>query len=163
MKRIPVLLCVMAMASGCLSHHVPRATSDVDFTYKIGWWPYQSDLTVETLTTDVADSRLNLFNSTSLIRIKMKGTMHGSKGWEPRIAKVHIAEEVIVGGNFTNSLAQIRLKPIIEVREKTGYAGTPISYDLTQELQLQSMGWGSNRYQIACGGITNEIALIQRK
>lgn len=142
---------------------MPRAKLDVDFTYKIGWWPHQNDLTVETLTTEAVDSRLNLFNSTSLMRIKIKGRMKGSKGWEPRVAKVHIAEEVIVGGNFTNALAQIHLKPIVEVREKNDYTGIPISYDVTQELQVQSMGWGSNRYQIVCGGITNELDLIQQK
>ena len=163
MKWISALLCIMVVASGCQRHRVPRTKSDVDFTCKVGWWPYQKDLTVETLTTKVVDSSLNLFNATSLIRFNIKGTMQGSKGWEPRITKVHILEEVIVGGNFTNSFAQIRLKPIVGVKEKDSYAGEPMPYDLTQELQIQSMGWGSNRYQIVCGGITNEISLMQLK
>lgn len=163
MKKIVVLFILTALASGCLSHRVPRAKSDAEFTYKIGWWPYQKNLTVESLTTEVVDSSLYLFNAKSLIRIKIKGTMQGSNGWEPRIKKVHIVEEVIVGGNFTNSVAEIRLKPIIGVKEKDSYAGVSMPYDLTQELHIHSMGWGSNTYRIICGGITNELNLMQMK
>jgi len=163
MRKTTGLLLILIFTAGCLSHHVPRPKSDVDFTYKIGWWPYQDGLTVQTLSTEVVDSTLNLFNSTTLIRIKIKGSIQYRNRWEPKIEKVHIAEEVVVGGNFTNSLATIRLQPIIGVKENDNYAGDPMPYDLTQELHIHSMGWGSNTFHIICAGITNKVNLMQMK
>ena len=163
MKKTTVLLLSLVCAAGCLTHRIPRPKSDVDFTYKIGWWPYQDTLVVTSLTSEVVDSTLNLFNAKSIIRFKIKGSMQGAKGWAPRIEKIHLVEEVIRGGNFTNSLATVRLKPIIGVKQDKKYAGESVTYDVTQELVIHSMGWGFNSYQVTCGNITNRLELMQLK
>ena len=56
MKKTMILLFILGTAAGCLSHRVPRPKSDADFTYKIGWWPYQDGLVVESLSTKVVDA-----------------------------------------------------------------------------------------------------------
>jgi len=163
MKNISILLVVILTLTGCLGHRVPKPKSDADFTYKIGWWPYQDELTIDSFSVAVVDSKLNLFNSKSLVRLSIVGKIVGSKNWEPRIDNVHISEKVIVGGNFTNSIAEICITPIVEVEQCEKYNEEIIPFDLTQELVIQSMGWGSNTYKFVCGNVTNELFLRQLK
>jgi hypothetical protein len=64
MRNLLLLAIIMSTsACGLSGHRVPRPDSDVDFTYKIGWWPYQDRLVVNTLTVEVLDSKLYLFTA----------------------------------------------------------------------------------------------------
>jgi len=163
MQKNIIILVGVTLLAGCVGHRVPRPRSDADFTYKIGWWPYQNDLRVKSFTTEIVNSHLYILNSTSLIRMHIGGEIKGPKQWRPQINKVHISEQVLHGGNFTNSLAEIHITPIIDVKQDKNYQGEIIKFRINQELHIKSMGWGSNTYRIICGSYTNELDLLQMK
>lgn len=158
-----LLITTIFVLAGCVGHNAPTPKSDVKFTSKVGWWPYQKELKITSLEVDVVDSHLNLFNSKSLIRMKIKGSMKGQNGWCPKVDKVHISERVVHAGNFENSLAEITVTPVIHVKEDKGYHSEILSFNLTQEIQTESMGWGSNTYQFYCGSKKSKLKLHQRK
>ena len=133
------------------------------FTYQIGWWPYQEHLEITALDTKVIDSRLTLFNAKSLISITIQGKMKNVNGWKPYVDLVHISEDVIKGGNFANSEAEIKITPIIKVKEDKSYIGELLEFKLNQELILNSMGWGKNTYLIISQNYKKTVEVHQRK
>lgn len=165
MKNISTLAISLFLV-GCLSVEptVRKPVSDVPFTYQIGWWPYQEYLEVTSLDTKVIDSRLNLFNSKSLISISFHGKMKNQdNGWKPFISSVHISEKVIKRGNFANSEAEIQVTPIIETKKDKSYSGENIEFTINQELILHSMGWGKNTFYVTSQNHEETIEVQQSK
>lgn len=161
---------------------------EIPITYNIGWWSYQEALHIDTFEVKLIDSRLNLFNSYSLINYRIKGRLILDKNnWEPLIDKIHICERVIktdtidsdtsnlitfalnkdtvqIGEVSLNPEAIIELTPIIKVKENKSYkAGQVIEFDLTNEHKIQSLDWGNNYLLIKCGQFDYPLVLQQRK
>ncbi len=169
MKIILIILGVILLAAlfvtKCmkLGPAVRKPESSVPFIYQIGWWPYQEDMEVTSLKIKLLDSRLNLFNGRSLVSLAISGKMRTDKGWRPYIKSVHISEQVIKGGNFAGCRREIRVTPLVGVREDNNYNGELLPFVITQELILFSMGWGKNRFTIISQDQNQEIEVIQKK
>ena len=161
---------------------------EIPITYNIGWWSNQETLHIDTFEVKLIDSRLNLFNSYSLINYRIKGRLILDKNnWEPFIDKIHISERVIktdtvdtdsfnvmtftlnkdtvqIGEISISPEAVIELTPIIKVKENKSYkAGQVIEFDLTNEHKIQSLEWGNNYFLINCGDFDFPLVLQQRK
>lgn len=161
---------------------------EIPITYNIGWWSYQEALNIDTFEVKLIDSRLNLFNSYSLINYRIKGRLILYKNnWEPFIDKIHISERVIktdtidtdsssimtfslnkdtvqIGEVSIKPEAIIELTPIIKVKENNSYkAGHAIEFDLTNEHKIQSLDWGDNYLLIKCEKFDFLLRLQQRK
>ena len=63
---------------GILSNEPRNPKMEVPITYNISWWSYQEDLTIENLEVNIIESKLNLFNSKSLISYTIKGKLNHS-------------------------------------------------------------------------------------
>ena len=59
---------------GILSNEPRNPRIEIPITYNIGWWSNQNGLTIENLEIEIVESKLNLFNSKSLISYKINGT-----------------------------------------------------------------------------------------
>jgi len=161
---------------------------EIPITYNIGWWSYQEALLIDTIEVKLIDSRLNLFNSYSLINYRIKGRLILDKNdWEPYIDKIHICERVIktdtidtdssnvmtftlnkdtvqIGEVNINPEAIIEFTPIIKVKDRNTYeAGQIIEFDITNEHKIQSLDWGNNYLLIKCGQFDYPLVLQQRK
>jgi hypothetical protein len=117
--------------------------NQVETTFEIGWWSNQDGLTVDNLEIEIIDSRLNLFNSKSLVSYTVSGTMTGSKNWEPYLKKIHISER-FVNTDSTSRVGLIELTPLIGVKENDSYVDNKIPFKATNELMMESFHWGNN-------------------
>lgn len=163
MNKIVYILIITTILSGCLGPNVRKPRPEVPFEYQIGWWPYQDNLKVETFRVTTLDSRLCLFNSTSLVELIIEGTIKSSNGWKPVIKSAHLSERVIKGGNFIDSIAEFHITPVISVVKDSKYKSAPIHFNIKQELHCKSMGWGKNVFRFICNNKTQEIVLYQSK
>lgn len=145
-----------------LSSGPRRPKKEIATTHEIGWWAHQDALAVIQFSVDIVDSRLNLFNSKSLLSYTIEGTLKGSKNWKPYIHTIHLSERYI---NFATDSAQaiIDITPVIKVKEKNGYNGEAIPFHFTNELIIESLTWGPNNLQFRCAGHEKNMELLQRK
>lgn len=58
-----------------LSTEPRKPKLEIPVTYNIGWWSDQKALIVDSLQIDILESKLNLFNSKSLISYKVGGQL----------------------------------------------------------------------------------------
>jgi hypothetical protein len=163
---------ISEIAFGDLHPREPK--NEIAVTYEIGWWSYQDELRVDSFTVKTIESKLNLFNSESLISYTTKGILTGKKGWKPCIEKVHICQRFIREYNRklhpyldkdTVELpeALIEITPIVQVTEDKDYKGEKLSFKFTNELKINSFHWGNNWLRIQCGEKYEDIILRQRK
>lgn len=131
--------------------------------HEIGWWPYQERIKVQDVKVDVLDSRLNLFNARTLVAISLSGEMSGTPGRRPVIRQAHVAEKSIKTGNFVEPEAEIIITPLVGFKKDKTYDGSAIPFSLKQEMILNSMGWGVNRFKIGAGEIVKDIVVFQQK
>ena len=75
--------------------HPREPKSEIEVTYNLGWWAYQDCLHIDSFKVELIDSRLNLFNSSSLIRYTVFGQLSKSDNWRPYVNKVHVNERFI--------------------------------------------------------------------
>ena len=148
-----------------LSEKIPIAKSDVPIVYSLGWWPYQDYLKVENIETNIVHSKLNLFNSHSLISWTLIGSVSYTKGsWKPYIQKVHLNEKYILyDPNNRIYIGDITITPIIAVIQDSTYNGEIIPFKIRIEEVLQSGSWGENKYAIHFGSLTDTLKLFQYK
>lgn len=132
----------------------------VPITYNVGWWPYQDTISIDHFTITILDSRLNLFNSKSLIAYSMKGFLKHSSENQPFVRSIHIAERMI---HENDVKAIIELTPIIKIKSSKNYKGDFIPFEITNEHLVQSMHWGPNSIIFKCGAFTKEVTLQQGK
>lgn len=134
-------------------------------THLIGWWSKQEALTVDTFEVKIIESRLNLFNSKSLIKYRIKGSLNYDKGWKPFIKEIHLSERFLK--NLNDSIdypdAIIEITPIIAAENDDNYNGERIEFDITNEKTINSFHWGNNKLRFKCLEIINDINLSQRK
>lgn len=136
--------------------------NQIETTFDIGWWSHQNGLTIDNLEIEIIDSRLNLFNSKSLISCKVNGTMTGSRNWEPYLKKIHISER-FVKTDSGSRVGLIELTPVIGVKGNDNYVDNKIPFNVTNEIMMESFHWGNNSVLFKCGQIERRIILKQRK
>lgn len=141
----------------------PRAPKrTIPITYSIGWWTNQSALCVTSLQIALVESKLNLFNTKSLIAYTVSGELTNQTHWKAQVVKVHLSERI----NHDSSLnydSIIEITPIIAGKEdKTVQAGVT-SFAFKNEHQITSMHWGINRIKLVCGTMEQIVELNQKK
>ena len=172
MKRFHILIFVtLATAvAGCflwpvaayliVRPSVPGPHSAVPITCELGFWPNQDGLAVTELTAEAVDPKLNLFNNRFLIRYHLKGTITFRSGWRPRITKAQVTAR---RSEQNASVADVSVVPVVEVNQDKQYSQQSIPFDLTLEQIMETMDWGSNRYEIHCSNQTAVVSVHQRK
>ena len=138
---------------------------EITETHSIGWWSKQEALTVDSFEVEIIESKLNLFNSKSLINYRIKGSLSYEKGWRPLIKEIHLSERFLTHSNdsLENPDAIIEITPIIGALDDENYNGEEIEFDITNEKIINSFHWGNNRLRFKCLEKTNDIILKQRK
>ncbi len=154
--------------------HPREPKNEFEVTYNLGWWSYQESMRIDSFKVELIDSRLNLFNSFSLIRYTIYGQLSKSDNWRPYVDKVHISERFI--RKFDRELhtyldidtvntpeAIIEITPIVNVKDDSGYKGEKIPFEITNELKIGSFHWGNNWLRLQCDTIKRDVILRQRK
>lgn len=146
---------------GILSNEPRKPKIEIPVTYNIGWWSYQDDLIIDSLKIEIIESKLNLFNSKSLISYSVYGKMNFDDGhWEPNIEQIHLSER-IEKDSLRNRI--IEITPIISVTEKDNSKKGVKKFKFTNQHTIISNGWGNNTIKFICGNKEQRIELIQRK
>ncbi len=135
---------------------------EIPITYNIGWWANQKDLTIDTLEIQTVESKLNLFNSKSLISYKVAGQLTYEGHWQPKIKEVHISERINLD-TLLNCDRIIEITPIVEVEENLKKNGKKNKFEFKNEHIITSNHWGINRIKFVCGNKEQTIELQQRK
>ncbi len=166
-KYIGIIILCGVCVIGCkhsLDTSPRKPNYSIPVTYNQGWWAYQEDLQIDSFRVEIIDSRLNLFNSQSLISYTVKGNIFHKKDWEPHIEKVHISETL---NKDTISVTEydriIEITPVVEVTlDKKLMTGVK-AFSIKNEHLITSNKWGNNRIKLICGDKEQIIELIQRK
>ncbi|ENA1803020.1 hypothetical protein ABF179_002442 [Flavobacterium psychrophilum] len=135
---------------------------EIPVTYNIGWWANQKTLTIDTLEINVIESKLNLFNSKSLISYKVAGELTYEGYWQPKIKEVHISERINLD-TLINCDRIIEITPVVEVEENRKTKGGKNKFEFKNEHTIISNHWGINRIKIVCGKKEQIIELKQVK
>lgn len=154
--------------------HPRDPRNEIEVTYNIGWWSNQESLKIDSLNIEILDSRLNLFNTYSLIRYSIHGELSKSGNWRPFIKNIHISERFIRNHNHelhpyldhdTCNIPEaiIEITPVIDVSEDNKYNGEIIPFQITNEIKIQSAHWGNNWIRLKCGILQKDIILKQKK
>jgi hypothetical protein len=144
---------------------------EVPVIYQIGWWAHQEILQVTSFEVEIVKSNLNLFNSISLIRYTVKGTLNHQGGSIPYIRAVHHSEQLVhavsvFSDEDSDSIpvhANIQLTPIAAFKDLKKRVTGPVSFEFSNEYKIKSLRWGQNRFKFSCAGIERTIYLSQRK
>jgi hypothetical protein len=135
---------------------------EIPITYNIGWWSDQKTLSIDSLQIEIVESKLNLFNSKSLISYKIKGNLTFDENWQHIIKEIHISERL----NFDTTLNYdriIEITPVIVAKENKKKDSGINKFKFKNEHTIISNHWGANRIKFICGGKEEIIELYQRK
>ncbi|PKV53063.1 hypothetical protein ATE84_5197 [Aquimarina sp. MAR_2010_214] len=147
-----------------LSTEPRNPTVQIQETHSIGWWSKQEALTVDTFEVQIIESKLNLFNSKSLVKYRIKGSLNYDKGWRPFIKEIHLSERFLThSDSVENPDAIIEITPIIGAEDDESYNEEKIEFDITNEKIINSFHWGNNKLRFKCLEIIDDINLSQRK
>ncbi len=120
-----IIILLATIAFGTLwwytSPKIPRLKSDVPIEYRIGWWAYQEAVKLDELDSNIVFGNLSLFNSTSIVEFKLKGTLIYKNSWRPYIKSVHITERW-VSTSKQYRVGNIFITPIIAVKNDDTYS-----------------------------------------
>ncbi|MBN8836383.1 MAG: hypothetical protein J0I09_03940 [Sphingobacteriia bacterium] len=147
---------------GILSTEPRRPKLEIPVTYNIGWWSDQKSLSIDSLSIDIVESKLNLFNSKSLIAYKVSGHLTYKGHWQPQIESVHISERI----NLDTTLGCdriIEITPVIKDKSNDNVNGGTDKFEFKNEHTITSNHWGVNRIKFICGLKQQTIELWQRK
>ena len=147
---------------------------EISETSKIGWWPYQESLKIDSFTVEIVESKLNLFNRKSLIKYTVRGKLSNDGHWKPSIKSIHVSQRFLriydrelhpyLDTDTTKTPeAMIEITPIIEVVNDDNYNGEEIEFEFTNELKLESFHWGNNWVRFKCADKWQDLTLEQRK
>lgn len=147
---------------GILSTEPRRPKLEIPITYNIGWWSDQKALSVDSFRIDIVESKLNLFNSKSLIAYKVSGHLTYKGHWQPQIEAVHISERI----NLDTTLRCdriIEITPVIKDKSNENVNGGSDKFEFKNEHTITSNHWGINRIKFICGLKQQTIELRQSK
>ena len=145
-----------------LSNSPRQPKLQIPITYNIGWWSNQKELSIDSLTIDIIESKINLFNSKSLIAYKVSGHLNYRGHWQPKIEEVHISERL----NFDTTLhcdRLVEITPIVKDEENITTNGGTDKFEFKNEHIINSNHWGINRIKFICGQKEQIIELQQVK
>ena len=150
------------LSNAVLSAGPRNPRHEIPVTYNIGWWSNQKALTIDSLTIDILESRLSLFNSKSLIAYKVFGHLKYTGHWQPLIEEVHVSERI----NRDTTLhcdRIIEITPVIKVKENNKVTRGTDKFAFKNEHIITSNHWGINRIKFICGQKEKTIELRQVK
>jgi hypothetical protein len=150
------------LSAKILSYEPRKPILEIPVTYNIGWWSDQKALYIDSLKIDIIESRLNLFNSKSLIAYKVFGHLKHEGHWQPIIKEVHISERI----NLDTTLhcdRIIEITPVIDDKENKNVNGETANFEFKNEHIITSNQWGINRIKFICGQKYQTIELQQSK
>lgn len=148
---------------------------EISTTANIGWWPHQEALKIDSFWVDVLESKLNLYNATSLIQYHVKGSLTCETGWRPQIKEVHLSQRLVDQNGQKDSLstsiqdssfhyeAIIEFTPIVDVIQDSQYKEEVIPFEFTNELHVESLHWGKNTIRFKCFDLWHDLTLQQSK
>ncbi|MBK7030028.1 MAG: hypothetical protein IPH45_12810 [Bacteroidales bacterium] len=142
-----------------LSTEPRKPVIEVPVTYNIGWWNDQKAFKVDSLKIDIVESRLNLFNSKSLISYKVIGHLE-NKGYF--INEVHISERINLDTTL-NCDRVVEITPVIKDKRITKVNNETNKFEFKNEHIINSNHWGINRIKFICGLKEQTIELHQIK
>ncbi|HSR37966.1 MAG TPA: hypothetical protein VLL95_03550 [Phnomibacter sp.] len=145
-----------------LSTEPRRPKLEIPVTYNIGWWSDQKALSIDSLSIDIVESKLNLFNSKSLIAYTVIGTLTYKGHWQPEIDAIHISERL----NLDTTLhcdRIIEITPVIKDKSNDKVNGGTDKFEFRNEHTITSNHWGINRIKFICGNKEKTIELRQSK
>ena len=145
-----------------LSNEPRNPKIQIPVTYNVSWWSNQEDLFIDDLQVNIVESKLNLFNSKSLISYRINGRIKYDGHWKPYIKEVHISERI--NKDSTQNINRIiELTPIVNVKNNESVNGGIEKFDFKNEHMIISGNWGLNRIKVICGNKEAIIELQQRK
>lgn len=147
---------------GILSKEPRRPKLEIPVIYNIGWWSDQKALTVDSLTITIVESKLNLFNSKSLIAYKVSGQLTYEGHWQPVIKEVHISERINLDTTVQCDRI-IEITPVIKDKSNDNINGGTDKFEFKNEHTITSNHWGINRIKFICGQKQQIIELRQSK
>jgi hypothetical protein len=145
-----------------LSNEPRQPKLEIPVTYNIGWWSNQKDLSIESLNIEIVESKLNLFNSKSLISYRISGKLTYDKFWRTFIDEVHISER-INNDSSLNCGRIIEITPVLNNQENKKPKRVSEKFEFKNEHTITSNRWGINRIKIICGDKEQTIELHQYK
>lgn len=157
-----------------LSAEPRKPKLEVPEVSEIGWWPHQESLQVDSFAVEIVESELNLFNSKSLIRYRVKGHLVSKVHWKPSIKNVHVSQRFLRRYNTDLHLyhdadtsgfpeAIVEITPVIEHVNDESYNGEPLAFEFVNELRLESFHWGNNWLRFQCLDFWKDLTLQQTK
>jgi hypothetical protein len=163
---LTLIICAVAyylfITNAVLFKEPRKPKLEIPVTYNIGWWSDQKALTVDSLHIDIIESKLNLFNSKSLISYQISGKLNHEGHWQPMIKEVHISERI----NLDTTLhcdRIIEITPVIENKKNTNSNGGTDKFEFKNEHTITSNNWGINRVKFICRQKEQLIELRQSK
>ncbi len=108
---------------------------------------------------DIVESRLNLFNSKSLISYKVIGHLENKDYF---IKEVHISERINLDTTL-NCDRVIEITPVIKDQESARVNSETDKFEFKNEHIINSNHWGINRIKFICGLKEQTIELHQIK
>ena len=148
--------------TGILFPEPRRPKLEIPIIYNVGWWSSQKALSIDSLNVEIVESKLNLFNSKSLISYKVSGQLNYEGYWQPQIKEIHISERL----NYDTTLhcdRIIEITPIIKGKENKNVNGGSDKFEFKNEHTITSNHWGINRIKFVCGQKEQIIELRQVK
>jgi len=139
-----------------------RPKIEIPFTYTIGWWSNQNALSIDSLNIEIIDSRLNLFNSKSLISYYVSGHLAIKGFWQPKIKEVHISERINTDTTI-NYDRIIEITPVVYAEKIDELKAVSEKFEFRNEHIIHSNHWGINRIRFICVQKEKTIELYQRK
>ena len=139
-----------------------RPKFELPITYSIGWWSNQKSLSIDSLQIEIVESKLNLFNSKSLISYKVSGQLTFEGHWQPIIKEVHISERINVDTTLRCDRI-IEITPIVTSKENKNINGGSDKFEFRNEHTITSNHWGINVIKFICGQKEQTIELRQTK
>src|SRR5437870_1721064 len=90
------------------------------------------------------EPRPGLFNHRFLMRYSLKGTVKSQKGWRPKVKEAQITGRVVSrSNNWSTSIADFLIVPVVGVGQDKTYFGEQIPFDLKLETDHTNHGLGT--------------------
>ena len=150
------------LTNAFLSREPRKPKLEIPVTYNIGWWSDQKALNIDSLQVDIVESRINLFNSKSLVSYKVYGHLNYERQWQSKIKEVHISERINIDTTLHCDRI-IEITPVVDENESKKVKGESHVFEFKNEHLITSNHWGINRIKFICGQKEQTIELQQYK
>lgn len=141
-----------------------KARTEIPVNYRVGWWPAQFCLSVDSFQVEIVESNLGFMNSESLFAY----TVYGRLINPPRSFAELTIKEVHLSDRINRDTAQhydriIEITPIVQMDVNEGAAIAEKQFSFRNELNITSMFWGGNSIKFICGQHDQTVEFRQPK